>query len=140
MKIIFPSFALFAATAAIAFAQTDPRAPAMQTGAPPAATSPAENGGGAAGMVPATPNAMQSGTLVSGANAPASDAATKPADGAEIFMQRVDTATDQLKSVQARIRYRTNLFGVQNVGTGFYLQQGSGEQRQFRLELKTAIG
>lgn len=141
MKIIFPSFALFAATAAIACAQTDPRAPAMPNGAPPAATSSAENGG--TGSVPAMSNGMQqSGAPASTANQPAPGpaAASTSTDGAEIFMQRVDTASDQLKSVQARIRYRANLFGVQNTGTGVYLQQGSGEQRQFRLELKTAIG
>jgi hypothetical protein len=136
MKIIFPSFALFAATAAIACAQTDPRVPAMPAGVPPAATSSAENGG-VTGLAPAAPNALQPGTSANNANALAQDA---PADSAEIFMQRVDAAADQLKSVQARIRYRTNMFGVQNVGTGVYLQQGSGEQRQFRLELKTAIG
>jgi outer membrane lipoprotein-sorting protein len=61
-------------------------------------------------------------------------------NGAEMFIGRVAAATNQLQSVQARIRYRANLFGTQNVGAGLYLQQGIGEDRKFRLELKTAIG
>ena len=139
MKIIFPSFALFAATAAIACAQSDPRAPAMSISVPPTASNQAENGGGPAGFTQATPNTMQPGNAASITNAPA-PAAQASTDGAEIFMHRIDASAEQLKSVQARIRYRTELFGARNVGTGIYLQQGSGDQRQFRLELKTAIG
>ncbi len=61
-------------------------------------------------------------------------------NGAEMFMGRVAATANRLQSVQARIRYRANLFGVQNVGAGIYLQDGTGEDRKFRLELKTAIG
>ncbi len=61
-------------------------------------------------------------------------------NGAEMFIGRVTAAANRLQSVQARIRYHANLFGVQNVGAGIYLQQGIGEDRKFRLELKTAIG
>jgi len=49
-------------------------------------------------------------------------------------------AAQQQTSVQARIRYHADLFGQQTFGAGLYLQQGVGDERQFRLELKTALG
>jgi hypothetical protein len=74
------------------------------------------------------------------ANTAGSSAVAQPPDGAELFIERMLAAANQLQSVQARIRYRANLFGQQIIGAGLYLQQGHGDNQQFRLELKTAVG
>jgi hypothetical protein len=134
MKVIFPSFAWFALAAVVACAQTDLRLPAMSIPPQEAVASPAGAAGGLPSTAASSPSAAS--TNVSGGTANNSG----PANGAELFIQRVAAAADQLQSVQARIRYHTNLFGQQTVGAGIYLQQGLGSERKFRLELKTAIG
>jgi hypothetical protein len=50
------------------------------------------------------------------------------------------TAADAQPSLAAKIRQQINLFGHQLVGSGIYWQQGRGDQRRFRLELKVPLG
>jgi hypothetical protein len=72
------------------------------------------------------------------------DAATaaqagNPIDGADLLLKRIVATLYQSQSVAARIRYQVDLFGQHSLGEGLYLQQGTGDQRQFRLDLKTNI-
>lgn len=43
-------------------------------------------------------------------------------------------------SLAASLRYRINLYGQQMVGSGTYLQLGSGDDKLLRLELKLPVG
>jgi hypothetical protein len=141
MKVIFPSFAWFALAAAVACAQSDGRLPAMSILPPNATANSADNPAGSAGSTAGLPvvgtNTTNAASTTSTMGPEKTAAST---DGAELFIQRVAAAANQLQSVQARIRYHANMFGSQTVGAGIYLQQRLGDQRQFRLELKTAVG
>ncbi len=66
--------------------------------------------------------------------------ADRTASGGDLLAQRVAAALAQHKSISARVRYRVDLVGHQLVGEGIYLQLGSGEGQQIRLELKTVVG
>jgi len=50
--------------------------------------------------------------------------------------RRLDSET----SIAAELRYRAQAFGHQVLGTGSYLQSGSGVARQLRLELRMQVG
>jgi hypothetical protein len=139
MKVIFPSFAWFALAAThltlavtVACAQTDQRLPSMPIVPQIAAVDPSAATAGSPATVANLPNAASTNNSETANGA--------PANGAELFIQRVAATAAQLHSVQARLRYHANLFGQQTVGAGLYLQQGLNDERQFRLELKTAIG
>ncbi len=70
------------------------------------------------------------------APAPAANAAGNP----ESLMQQALAALAAQRSISARIRLHTDLFGNQLVGAGVYLQQGLGAERQLRLEIKIPVG
>ena len=54
----------------------------------------------------------------------------------ETLVDRVLAAADAQASIAAKVRHRVELMGRPAlIGTGIYLQQGSGPQRTFRLEL-----
>jgi hypothetical protein len=54
----------------------------------------------------------------------------------ESLVDRVLVAVDTQDSIAAKVRHRVELMGRPAlIGTGIYLQQGSGAQRMFRLEL-----
>ena len=57
-----------------------------------------------------------------------------------LLMASAVTAADAQPSLAAKIRQQINLFGHQLVGSGIYWQQGRGDQRRFRLELKVPLG
>src|SRR5262249_32762538 len=57
----------------------------------------------------------------------------------DLLVKRIVATLGQQNSVAARIRYQVDLFGQHSLGEGLYLQQGLGEQQQFRLDLKTNI-
>ncbi len=50
------------------------------------------------------------------------------------------TAAASQPSIAAKIREQINLHGQQLVGAGAYWQQGRGDARRFRLELKVQVG
>ncbi len=50
------------------------------------------------------------------------------------------TAAAAHPSLAAKIRQRISLFGQQLVGSGVYWQQGKGDGRRYRLELKVQVG
>jgi hypothetical protein len=140
MKVIFSSFAWFALAVGIACAQTAAPPPTMSISPPNAATDSAGNSAGLPASSQGAPVITNSNGAASTNNLTSQGNAVAAPDGAKLFIQRVAGAANQLQSVQARIRYHANLFGAQTVGAGIYLQQGTGDDRQFRLELKTAIG
>ena len=47
---------------------------------------------------------------------------------------------DADSSIAARVRLHADMFGNQMIGAGVYLQQGTGEGRETRLELKLPVG
>ncbi|HEY1785718.1 MAG TPA: hypothetical protein VGG30_09230 [Pirellulales bacterium] len=49
------------------------------------------------------------------------------------------TAAGAQPAVSAKIRQRINLYGQQLVGTGAYWQQGKGDARRYRLEIKVQV-
>ena len=126
MKIILPSLAWFTLSAGLAFAQTPPQ----QAVTPPLSISPATVGAsemnpnvaslpaespprsGEAAVFPPRASIDNAAAVPDHANTPS------PPSGVDVFMQRVTTAVEQLPSVQARIRYHTNLFGQQTVAQG----------------------
>jgi hypothetical protein len=128
MKVIFSSFAWFALAAAIACGQSSAPRPAKPNTPPDDASESANTAAANLSRAASTNNVAKQ------------NSAAGPADGAELFIQRFSATANQVQAVQARIRYHANLFGAQTVGAGIYLQQGTGDDRQFRLELKTAIG
>ncbi|HEY2828324.1 MAG TPA: hypothetical protein VGJ04_12055 [Pirellulales bacterium] len=144
MKVIFPSFAWFALAVAMASGQSNQPPPGMSIAPQNVQVSPAEIGSNplappaSAVNAASTTNAQSSGNNSAPASLAPPNGATS--NGAELFIGRVADAAGQWRSVQARIRYHANLFGQQTVGAGIYLQQGVGTERQFRLELKTAVG
>ncbi|MEX0977279.1 MAG: hypothetical protein WDZ48_00410, partial [Pirellulales bacterium] len=73
---------------------------------------------------------------------PSGNSATQSAAGdassisGEALVDRVVAAADAQVSIAAKVRHRVELMGRPAlIGTGIYLQQGSGPQRTFRLEL-----
>src|SRR5579871_5842156 len=136
MKFTLPSFAWFALGACVALAQ-----PAGNySGQTLPADRPAALTASTAGMTGSASGYSQRAGEVGPSSEMTAMPANGAADGGNLFMQRVAAAADQLRSVQARIRFRTDLFGQQTVGAGEYLQLGQGDERQYRLELKTAVG
>jgi len=61
------------------------------------------------------------------------------ADGADLLIQRVADTCNQLDSVQARIHFQADLFDQHTIGSGIYLQQGRGDARKFRLDLRIPL-
>lgn len=55
-------------------------------------------------------------------------------------MRSAVEAIDARKSIAAKVRQQTDLFGHRLVGSGIYAQQGQGAKRVLRLELKMPIG
>jgi hypothetical protein len=82
---------------------------------------PVATGSAAATTAPATPGASAS-------------AATDSSSG-DSLVRYVLAAVDAQPSVSARLRFRVDLMGRTSEGTGIYLQQGRGAERQLRLDL-----
>ncbi|HEV2973315.1 MAG TPA: hypothetical protein VGY55_25330 [Pirellulales bacterium] len=59
---------------------------------------------------------------------------------AEALVERVEQTIDQLQSLSAKVRNQVDLFEQQVIGTGIYLQQGSGLRQLSRFELKSQVG
>lgn len=60
-------------------------------------------------------------------------------DGQQLVAQAARNVQAE-SSIKANIRYRVDAFGRQLVGSGSYLQYGSGPEKLLRLELKTQVG
>jgi hypothetical protein len=149
MKFILPSLVWFTLLAGYAFAQSE-RQPAVSPTLsirPPdqtasSADAPASLPAANLPEVSVPPNASVNLPQAGVNSPPGASGGAQPAqpNGVDLFMQRVISVAQQQTAVEARIRFHADLFGQQTVGTGLYLQQGAGEERRFRLELKTAIG
>ena len=57
----------------------------------------------------------------------------------EVLLASAVTAADSHTSIAAKIWQRIELFGQKLEGSGYYFQQGKGNQRRFRLELKIRV-
>ncbi len=64
-----------------------------------------------------------------------SEKAPRDSIAGDALLRRVLAAVDAQHSLAARLRYQVNLQGRTAVGSGIYLQQGKGPERQLRLEL-----
>jgi hypothetical protein len=64
-----------------------------------------------------------------------SDAPPRDSIAGDALLRRVLAAVDAQPSLAARLRYQVHLQGRTVVGSGVYLQQGRGPERQMRLEL-----
>ncbi len=54
----------------------------------------------------------------------------------DALLGRVLAAVDGQRSISAKVRHKVDLLGREVLGSGIYLQQGRGAERQLRLELK----
>ena len=70
---------------------------------------------------------------------PAPVAAPRATTGDALF-DRVLATVDAQTAIAAKLRHKVDLAGRSMLGSGLYLQQGRGPQRQFRLELKLQDG
>lgn len=85
------------------------------------------------GVVPASASTPVGGNAASGAAV-----AAAPIDAHELLNKAI-RATDSQRSISAQLRHRISMFGHQLVGTGSYQQQGSGEGRMLRLDMKVKV-
>jgi hypothetical protein len=143
MKVILPNLAIALLTIGQACAQS---VPAPLDSAPSTQMRP--NSTFASTVVPVE-SATGVGTLpsqISGdrafqlPDAPPVTQLNKQPDGADLLLQRANAAVAQQRSIAARIRYHSEMFGNHLIGKGLYLQQGLGLDRKMRLELETPIG
>jgi hypothetical protein len=65
----------------------------------------------------------------------ASPAAANDSISGDLVLRRVLATVDAQTSIAARLRYEVHLKGRTALGSGLYLQQGRGPERQFRLDL-----
>jgi hypothetical protein len=70
---------------------------------------------------------------------PCAAAGEGPVDGQQLVAQAARNVQAE-SSIKANLRYRVDAFGRQLVGSGSYLQYGSGAEKLLRLELKTQVG
>jgi hypothetical protein len=107
-----------------------PPARNSQAGSSPALNSPSANRAYTAAQAS---NPHPSGPKAAGLKT----AAAKP--DVNLLVASAVTAAAAQPAVAAKIRQRISLYGQQLVGTGAYWQQGKGDARRYRLELKVQV-
>jgi hypothetical protein len=61
--------------------------------------------------------------------------AERDSNSGDALLRRAIGAVDAERSISAKVRHKVDLLSRQVIGSGVYLQQGRGPQRQLRLEL-----
>jgi hypothetical protein len=59
---------------------------------------------------------------------------------AEALLDQVAASVERCDSISARVRQQIELFEIQILGTGLYFQQGHGQQRLTRMEVRSQSG